>query len=195
MMRCRKCRVLLPLDQFDTGFSGRPFRTCRGCRSAYSRRAPGTYGDVPEKVCGGCERRLPIAEFPPNAHINGRSYRSSRCRSCKAAATRAWAARVGKKRAKSSTLKRTYGITPAEYDAMFAAQGGACAICGDTEMPTDKRTGKPYDLAIDHDHTTGKVRALLCPSCNNGLGCFRDDTQRLQAAISYLSHHSNSSAA
>lgn len=74
---------------------------------------------------------------------------------------------------------------------MVKAQNGACAICGNTTMPTDPRTGEPYDLAIDHDHATGKVRDLLCPGCNNGLGCFKDDPVRLHAAISYLERHSN----
>lgn len=75
---------------------------------------------------------------------------------------------------------------------MHVAQKGACAVCGDTVMPIDKRTGKQYDLAIDHDHATGKVRELLCPGCNNGLGCFKDDPVRLQLALAYLNKHNNS---
>ena len=53
-----------------------------------------------------------------------------------------------------------------------------------TDHPTDL-LGEP----IKHDHATGKVRALLCPGCNNGMGCFKDDPVRLQKAISYLTRH------
>jgi Autographiviridae endonuclease VII len=144
----------------------------------------------PTKKCRGCGNILPMEEFSWNAHGNGRSYRSSRCKPCKKKATQEWAKKVGKKRARKTGLNRKYGITPADFDAMVLAQGGACAICGDIEMPIDPRTGEPYDLAIDHCHTSGKVRALLCPSCNNGLGCFRDDPKRLHAAIQYLARFS-----
>lgn len=90
---------------------------------------------------------------------------------------------------KDRSRARRYGLSHEEFKAMMAAQGGACACCGDTEMPIDPRTGKRYDLAIDHDHVTGKVRALLCPGCNNGLGCFKDDISRLHSAIAYLQSH------
>lgn len=85
---------------------------------------------------------------------------------------------------------KTYGITEIDYANMLYSQGMACAICGDTEMPIDPRTGNKYDLAVDHDHVTGKVRELLCPACNNGLGCFKDSPIRLHSAISYLEKHS-----
>lgn len=74
-------------------------------------------------------------------------------------------------------LERRYGITGAEYDMMFAAQQGACAICGVT---SDRA------LHVDHDHTTGRVRALLCFNCNIMLGYAHEDTSILRAAIEYL---------
>lgn len=79
-----------------------------------------------------------------------------------------------------------YGISVEEHDRMFIEQNGACAICGATTLPIDPRTGKPYELAIDHCHTTGKARALLCHFCNVGLGAFRDNPELLHNAISYL---------
>lgn len=78
-----------------------------------------------------------------------------------------------------SEIKRKYGITYDQYHAMLDAQQGKCAICGD-----DTQT-----LAIDHDHATGKVRELLCPPCNKGLGHFDDDTDRMTKAIAYLRKH------
>ena len=80
--------------------------------------------------------------------------------------------------ARDKLLRRKYGITQAEYDTMLAAQGGACAICGSIEP---KRI-----LAVDHHHGTGAVRGLLCDSCNNGLGRFRDNPEVLARAIAYL---------
>lgn len=166
----------------------------------YTRRPRTKPGDTPlhrepegaTRKCGGCQQTFPVEQFSWNQQANGRKYRCSRCKSCKAAATRNWLDRVGKRRAKRNYFVRTYGITDLDIDAMRDAQGGACAICGTTEMPTDKRTGEPYNLAVDHDHETGKVRALLCPGCNNGLGCFGDDVERLHAAIAYLQKHSDS---
>jgi len=74
-------------------------------------------------------------------------------------------------------LKRDFGITIEEYDAMLTKQGGVCAIC--------KRPPNKNRLAVDHDHTTGEVRGLLCPSCNRAVGYFENGTWR-QAAENYL---------
>jgi hypothetical protein len=74
-------------------------------------------------------------------------------------------------------LQRHYKITGADYDAMFAAQGGVCAICGDTSKTK---------LAIDHCHTTGRIRGLLCISCNRGIGYLGDDPDRALRASEYL---------
>jgi hypothetical protein len=82
--------------------------------------------------------------------------------------------------ARRSRLKRVYGITPEEYDAMAAMQENACAIC-ESECATG------YRLAVDHEHETGRIRGLLCMHCNAGIGNLRDSVPRLQAAIRYLS--------
>lgn len=65
------------------------------------------------------------------------------------------------------------------YFETLAAQGGGCAICGDT--PADGRR-----LDVDHDHETGRIRGLLCMPCNIGIGNLREDPARLAAAIEYL---------
>lgn len=70
-----------------------------------------------------------------------------------------------------------YGITPERIAALEEAAAGRCAICGTTP-------DKP--LGIDHDHTTGQVRGMLCGLCNLGLGYFKDSSDRLAAAITYL---------
>lgn len=78
-----------------------------------------------------------------------------------------------------SIVKKKYGLTLEEYDAIIDR---GCAICG----KTGRGTGK---VALDHCHTTGKVRDALCSNCNTGLGSFRDDPERLRAAADYLERH------
>ena len=82
---------------------------------------------------------------------------------------------------RKSKLKRAYGITPLQYDEMFEAQNKSCAICG-----TKKPGGRTKLFFIDHCHSTGKVRGLLCMRCNTGLGLFMDSKKFLANAISYL---------
>lgn len=77
-------------------------------------------------------------------------------------------------------LKARYNLTIEQYAAMEAAQGGVCAICRQQSRGSDRR------LHVDHDHATGRVRGLLCFSCNAGLGNFDDRREWLEAAIQYL---------
>lgn len=96
-----------------------------------------------------------------------------------------------------ANLWTKYRITPEEYDALRAEQAYRCGICGIDEADVDlarvggrpRRDGQPLlkvPLAVDHDHKTGRIRGLLCPSCNAGLGAFGDNPTRLGAAIAYL---------
>ena len=74
-----------------------------------------------------------------------------------------------------------YGITPKDYEAMFRKQKGRCFLCGGKPNGRSKNR-----LHVDHDHKTGQVRALLCHSCNTGLGSFKHDPEILTMAIKYL---------
>ena len=77
--------------------------------------------------------------------------------------------------------EKVYGITLSDYDDMFIKQNGTCAIC---HLPqTDSRKNR---LCVDHDHTTGEVRGLLCSTCNVGIGLLKDDERLLSNAIKYL---------
>lgn len=84
---------------------------------------------------------------------------------------------------RSLHLRKTYGVTLEEYDAMVALQNGLCAICG---MPPIKGHKK---LVIDHCHSSGKVRGLLCGLCNTAIGAMRDDVEVMAKAIEYLKSH------
>lgn len=83
-------------------------------------------------------------------------------------------------KAKNSDLKRRFGIDLEEYKMLLEKQNYSCKICGKHEDSSD------YRLAVDHCHTTGKIRGLLCSPCNTALGSFKDDTDILKSAINYL---------
>jgi hypothetical protein len=72
-----------------------------------------------------------------------------------------------------------YGLTTADFVRLFAGQGGLCAICG---KPNERRRR----LVVDHCHTSGRVRGLLCDACNNMLGMAGEDPAILRAAADYL---------
>lgn len=69
-------------------------------------------------------------------------------------------------------------LSPRTYDKLMTDQSGLCAICGKT--PVGRK------LAVDHSHTTGQLRGLLCTRCNLGIGYFGDDINRLYRAVDYL---------
>lgn len=84
-------------------------------------------------------------------------------------------------RIKSADLKRMFGITLEQYNALLAKQGGVCAICRQPESV------ERYEyLAVDHDHASGEVRGLLCHNCNTGIGKLQEDVEFLEAAVRYL---------
>jgi hypothetical protein len=79
--------------------------------------------------------------------------------------------------------KWRYGISSEDYDTMLEEQDNKCKICF-MEFNTDDT--KATTPCVDHCHTTDKVRGLLCPLCNRGLGQFKEDIKVLTKAINYL---------
>ena len=79
---------------------------------------------------------------------------------------------------------RRYGITLSQYNKMFKKQSSICAIC-----KTGTFSGPGERLHVDHCHSTGKIRGLLCNSCNMMLGRAKDNIDILESAIEYLSSH------
>lgn len=75
-------------------------------------------------------------------------------------------------------LRRTYNISEAEYDLILVAQSGGCAVCG--------KTGKTRRLHVDHDHSNGLVRGLLCFQCNALLIRRGTSPERFRVAARYL---------
>lgn len=77
-------------------------------------------------------------------------------------------------------LKMYSGLTLEDYEQMARDQKDLCAICHQPEKETC------YRLCIDHNHTTQKVRGLLCRNCNAGLGQFKDNLEIMKSAVNYL---------
>lgn len=85
-----------------------------------------------------------------------------------------------KDRRREYDLKKNYGLTIEDFNSLFQSQNSRCGICG-SEQPTTKQ-----GWHVDHNHTTGSVRGILCVHCNTMLGYARDNPTYLQSAIHYL---------
>jgi len=144
-----------------------------------------------KKRCKRCKRKLPLDSFHvARSSNNGRNYPYSYCKQCQRKNVREFfATPAGKRLIRSRNLKRDFGITVAQYDAMVEAQNGRCAICKGAEQHISPYTKTVRRLSLDHNHRTGKLRGLLCSLCNRRIGLFNEDLQLLRAAISYLQQH------
>lgn len=92
-----------------------------------------------------------------------------------------WYRNGGKEQMQLRRRARVFGLTPEQWDSMNETQLGRCAICEGVSK------GRPLD--VDHDHSTGKVRELLCRRCNLALGYVADSIETLEAMIEYLRRH------
>lgn len=156
------------------------------------------------KKCSTCKQELPFDCFYKIA--NGKDGLRPRCKECSAKIEREkyganadfrWS-KLSKQaqklredpeflakhrmRTRRWHLKTAYGLTLDEFDKMLESQGGGCAICG--KKP---EAGKPKTrMVVDHCHTTGKVRGILCDLCNTAIGKFQDSKELLLKAAKYL---------
>lgn len=131
-------------------------------------------------------------------HVGPRSeFRNARntCKPCARKLLRIWneqnpekvAAQIARQKATGLTARwelrsraRKLGLDPNVVEAYYVAHDGRCEICGNPP----RKGGR--DLNMDHNHTTGAFRGMLCDNCNAGLGRFKDDPVRMEAAILYL---------
>jgi hypothetical protein len=146
----------------------------RAAREGRERPFPKQREELPEGFgrCADCGELKPRSDFPRNkSESSGYAPYCKPCHTAKGVAS--------KTRTHGSTrdyhLKRRYGLNSAEVAAMLAAQQGVCAICL-----------TPNPEHVDHDHKTGKVRAILCFNCNGGLGQFKDRPELLRRGADYL---------
>lgn len=143
------------------------------------------------RICRVCHQTLDISKFAPN-RITKSGYLSieSRCYDCQSARRRKGAPRPKNRTPRSEIIGSTdravihrlskYGLTKEAFDQMMLDQKNACAICL-TPFTSAKFTH------IDHCHTTGQVRGILCFGCNTSLGKLGDSIDNLKRAIAYLS--------
>ncbi|MEU6667686.1 endonuclease VII domain-containing protein [Streptomyces sp. NPDC046727] len=177
---CRKCGRDLPLAAFARDRNRRDGLQvhCRECVAEYSaahyRRRREALGkpvrekvDVPvgHKLCRACGQVRPHSEWHRNATASDGL--STRCKACRAALGR------------EDHLRRKYGLTQAERDELIASQGGVCRICL-TAVPAH----------VDHCRKTGRVRGVLCFSCNAALGQFKDQPEAIRRAAAYVEGNS-----
>jgi hypothetical protein len=162
------------------------------------------------KYCSGCEKELTTEEFGVDKQRHDSL--TSRCRSCRNKYSKKWerenpdSVAVKNKRArererkkyltpegrrihKDRELRSTFGISLAEYETMLKNQNHGCAIC--SRQTAGHRT---IYFAVDHNHKTGKVRGLLCSSCNRGIGHFFENINFMSSAIDYLRSHNENTA-
>lgn len=105
------------------------------------------------------------------------------CVECAARKGAEYYAKSGRFLAADRHRRNKYGLSPLQFREMITTQQGLCAICRST-LVEGSLSGA--GLVVDHSHTSGAVRGLLCNHCNRGLGLFADDPERLLAAATYL---------
>lgn len=139
--------------------------------------------DVMMKVCCSCNIDKPTSSFYKN-----RTKKDGVQSLCIACAKLVDAKRSGDytRNHRDYNLRKNFGISVDEYEALEVKQGGVCAICKKMESIPHTTGGNVKRLSVDHDHATGVVRGLLCGRCNTALGKFNDDVSQLEAAIAYL---------
>jgi len=133
--------------------------------------------------CAQCGEMKPGEAFPLRCYVRGMEKYESYCIPCRVANNRKKYLEnplVERHKMRCRHVKRTYGISWDEMIEMVKKAGG-CAICGN-ELDFDRTKS----FAVDHCHTTGKVRGVLCYPCNQGLGLFRDKPENLIKAAAYI---------
>ena len=134
------------------------------------------------RKCLGCGEVFDLSHFYS---------KSSRCKPCHMAKSKEYFKNnpEAKKRAntpektRNRRLKQKYNLTSKEWQNMFDSQGGKCACCGIHQSELKRA------LVVDHCHTTGKVRALLCSHCNSALGYSKESVKVLESLIEYVKEY------
>jgi hypothetical protein len=148
------------------------------------------------KRCSSCKTEKPLSQFSRNKVYHDGLART--CKPCNNARSAAYeqankqALNVKQMeryyrdpdRYADRDLRKRFGVPLGWYAETLAAQDGRCAICGTTEPGGPAKRTRRFH--VDHCHTTGQVRALLCDGCNNGLGRFHDNPDVLRLAADYI---------
>ena len=134
------------------------------------------------RVCFSCKRALPFT--PEHFYRSNTRYLQRECKPCNKRRRAAWwKSSLGKRSSANTKLKARFGITVEQFEAKLKEQDGKCLICGATQSVLG------HKLAVDHNHTTGKIRGILCKSCNIGIGNLKDSPILLRQAADYLERY------
>lgn len=161
---CRRCTKDSYVER-KRAKGSRTWQEVREARAAATRELQ----EANEKKCSRCARVLPAT--PDFFYPRPRDSRGLRnpCKECHK--------QIGAPTSRNRKLRRNYGISAEDYNALLTRQSDVCAIC----LGTDDRA-----LSVDHCHESLRVRGLLCRQCNLMIGNAKNDPQRLARAINYL---------
>lgn len=163
MKQCAKCNISKDFLSFPNHKKTKDGK-CSWCRSCHTERSKQYREDHPDRILE-----------------TSRKSRSLPAQKEKAAAREKLNKKTRSKQSRFRTIERKYGLKEAEYNTLLEDQDRKCKLCYLVE--TDNTFGYLY---VDHCHKTGKIRGLLCHSCNSMLGYAKDDITVLTKAIEYL---------
>jgi hypothetical protein len=132
------------------------------------------------KTCSKCKISKPLSEFTKRKSMKDGHH--SYCKDCKNFYRKTDKSYRNKEKEKIRRIKNDYNLTEEELDNLYVSQNKRCKICNTEYEKVSEHKG----LYIDHCHITGKVRGLLCATCNRLLGACKDDVDILRSAIDYL---------
>jgi len=140
------------------------------------------------KKCSGCGETKPVDDV--HLRSDGKGLRS-KCKPChRADGRRRWnasATQTQRDRSYDGWLRRTYGISLVDYNALAQAQGWVCAICGlNPRVVNADKSRQAHRLHVDHCHATRRIRGLLCNLCNTSIAPLETDRGWLRNALAYL---------
>lgn len=194
---CNKCQIEKSLELYKPDKRNKDGKQgiCVDCNREHKRlqrikaRITGPITAITTKTCNKCKKTKAAIDFFKDSGIS--DGRATICKSCKTESSLAWRAtnreqyNASQRAQHAKNYQRNrlyrYDLTPEEHAKMLVDQNNGCAICG--KIPNGKRP-----LAIDHCHTTGKVRSLLCYGCNRALHALETIDLR-QKAEAYLKKH------
>lgn len=154
-------------------------KKCATCKVEFSREEFSTIkkSGKPRPYCRKCQKAMAAASYVKHREkrvATNKAYRDDPVRRARQ-----------RERVRSWHYQAHYGLTEAAKRELEAKQGNRCAICQTHFSEMDQRR-----VHVDHCHATGKIREILCHSCNQVLGQARDNISVLQGAIRYLRRHS-----
>ncbi len=132
------------------------------------------------RKCRECSKEKPLSKFYLRSSARQQLAKSeeakydTRCKKCFDAYRVKWS-KANPEKGAEYNRKHRLGVSGEQYAEMVAVQDGKCAICGCVG-----------NLHVDHNHSTGEIRSLLCGPCNRGLGLFHENANAIEAAAAYI---------